>query len=84
MISPHVPQIPTGIPSTLLQRRPDIVIAQHGMEASNARIGVARAAMFPALNINGAIGGVGHLPGRCIQLEQPVVGAWCVDVDAHH
>jgi multidrug efflux system outer membrane protein len=54
-----VPQIPTGIPSTLLQRRPDIVIAQHAMEASNARIGVARAAMFPALNINGGIGGVG-------------------------
>ncbi|MFK3973572.1 efflux transporter outer membrane subunit [Pseudomonas sp. NPDC087358] len=54
-----VPQIPTGIPSALLQRRPDIVIAQHTMEASNARIGVARAAMFPALNINGGIGGVG-------------------------
>lgn len=54
-----VPQIPTGIPSALLQRRPDIVIAQHTMEASNARIGVARAAMFPALNINGVIGGVG-------------------------
>ncbi|WP_397453125.1 efflux transporter outer membrane subunit [Pseudomonas sp. NA-150] len=54
-----LPHIPAGLPSTLLQRRPDIVIAQHTMEASNARIGVARAAMFPVLNINGAAGGVG-------------------------
>lgn len=54
-----LPQIPAGMPSTMLQRRPDIVIAQHEMEAANYRIGVARAAMFPALNLNGGIGGVG-------------------------
>jgi multidrug efflux system outer membrane protein len=54
-----LPTIPTGIPAALLQRRPDIVNAQHTMEASNARIGVARAAMFPAINIFAAGGGEG-------------------------
>jgi multidrug efflux system outer membrane protein len=54
-----LPAIPAGLPSTLLERRPDIVNAQHAMEASNARIGVARSAMFPALTLDTAAGGVG-------------------------
>jgi len=54
-----MPAIPAGLPSSLLERRPDIVAAQRAMEASNARIGVARAAMFPALTINADGGGVG-------------------------
>ena len=53
-----MPVIPAGMPSSLLERRPDIAAAQKTMEASNARIGVARAAMFPALNITAAGGGV--------------------------
>jgi multidrug efflux system outer membrane protein len=53
-----MPAIPAGLPSSLLERRPDIAAAQRAMEASNARIGVARSAMFPALALNASAGGV--------------------------
>ena len=52
-----MPPVPAGLPSELIERRPDLVAAEQSLIAANARIGAAKAAYFPSISLTGAFGG---------------------------
>jgi multidrug efflux system outer membrane protein len=53
---PHMPEVPAGLPSAILERRPDVLQAEQSLVAANANVGVAKAAYFPQISLTGAFG----------------------------
>jgi multidrug efflux system outer membrane protein len=72
---PVPPTPPAGLPSALLERRPDIRSAEQSLIAANAQIGVARAALFPTISLTGALGAQS---GNLSNLVASGAGIWSI------
>jgi len=70
---PHAPEVPAGLTSALLERRPDIRQAEQQLIAFNARIGVAKAAYFPQINLTAD---AGYQSSALTSLFQGPLGLW--------
>ncbi|MEA3182586.1 MAG: hypothetical protein QOI59_6109 [Gammaproteobacteria bacterium] len=68
----NVPTVPAGVPSSLLERRPDVAQAERQVAASNAQIGVAISAFFPTLDITGSDDYRGNTISRLIRTSNRV------------
>jgi multidrug efflux system outer membrane protein len=72
---PQVPEVPAGLPSELLERRPDVARAERQLASANARIGVAKAAFFPVLRLTAS---GGYLSGDLDELLQWDSRVWSI------
>jgi NodT family efflux transporter outer membrane factor (OMF) lipoprotein len=74
-----VPDVPVGVPSTLLQRRPDIAGAERRVLAANEQIGIARSAYFPSIGLSGSYGTSGSKVGDLFNVSN---AAWSFGLSA--
>jgi outer membrane protein, multidrug efflux system len=70
------PEVPPGIPSSIIERRPDIREAEQSLIAANAEIGVAKADFFPQISLTGAAGGAFGRSSAFSSLMSSQVGFW--------
>jgi outer membrane protein, multidrug efflux system len=73
---PLPPEVPPGVPSSLLERRPDIRTAEQLLVAANAQIGVAKAQFFPQISLTGAVGGAFGRSSAFSSLMTTQLGIW--------
>lgn len=77
---PHVPDVPAGLPSTLLERRPDVASDERALAAASARIGVARAAFFPSVSLTAAGGLASNRLGDVTSSQSQI---WSIGPSVH-
>lgn len=70
------PEVPSGLPSALIERRPDIREAEEVIVAANAEIGAAKAQFFPQISLTGSVGGVFGRSSAFSALMSSQVGIW--------
>jgi len=78
----RLPVLPVGLPSDLLQRRPDVAAAERSMAAANARIGVARAAYFPTIQLMPLVPTVGWQSSAVSSLFNAPSELWAAGLSA--